>query len=513
MKLATTAELRRIEANYMEQSGLPDLVLIETAAHSIAAHIAQNLPTGRVAVICGMGTNGADGLAAARHLHSAGILTDVFLVGGGDALLPAIQANLQALAACGIPLCRIRTEAEAAVLPSVLRKADWVLDALLGIGLTGDVRPLCAEVIRFINESPPPVLALDMPSGICADTGHVMGVAVHARETLTFIAVKRGLALYPGAAYAGRVTLNRIGLPAFADTHILIEMPEAHDIRNLLPKRPICAHKYSFGRVLSVCGCDNMPGAAVMAAIGAYRAGAGLVTAASTRHVAHTLQAWVKEAVTVALPDEGGALCRESALALRTEASKADVILLGPGLSNCPAAEGFVETILPNIDVPVVIDADALNILAKHKGLLAALAHKTPTLLTPHMGEMSRLTGLPAAELATGTIGAATALARETGAFVLLKDARTIIAAPDGRVSVNPTGCSALAKAGSGDVLAGLIAGFAAQGLKLYDAARTACYIHGLAGEQAAAYLSAYGVTATDLLEQIPKTIQTILTD
>jgi len=511
MKAATAAELRRIENEYMEEAGLPSLVLMETAAHSIALHVLKELRKGRVVVLCGTGKNGGDGLAAARHLAAHGLQTDVFLVGNAAPSEPDVCINIRALAACGVVLRRVTKAEEAAAVAEYIKGADLILDALLGIGLSGAVRPLCAEVIRVVNASGVPVLSVDMPSGICADTGRVMGAAVRAQETVTLVCRKRGHVLYPGVEFAGRVVLAGIGLPASALESVELDMLSAVEACTLLPVRAARSHKYQFGRVLSVAGCDNMPGAAVMAATAAYRAGAGLVMAAGTGRVVQMLQAGVKEAVTLTLADEGGTLCEASTQALAAEKAKASVVLLGSGLSDCAATEGFVEAFMRGINVPIVVDADALNILARHRDWLTALAAEAPVVLTPHMGEMSRLTGIPAEDLLEDTIGAAARLAKETGAIVLLKDARTIIAAPDGRVSMNPTGCSALAKAGSGDVLAGLIAGFAAQGLALYDAARAACYIHGLAGEHAAAEMSAYGVMASDLLDEIPSTIQYVL--
>jgi len=496
-----------IEVDCMEKSGLPSLVLIENAAHSAAMQILARQPKGRVAVLCGTGVNGGDGISAARHLFVGGLETEVYLVGASETLLPVIKFSLRALEAVGMTYVPINEEQDVPDLSGV----DLVVDALLGIGLSGDVRPLYASVIRAINTSGKPVFAIDLPSGICADTGRVMGEAVRADVTLTYGCVKRGLVLYPGAEYAGEVLLDRIGLPVTASAHLSTEMPEASDIRKLLPPRAARSHKYSYGRVLVAAGCDNMPGAAIMAASAAYRAGAGLVTAAVTAHVARTLHGWLKEAVTLVVPDDSGFLCDRSAIAMMKAKEEAKVAVLGPGLSDCPVTERFIGAFLEGLTVPIVIDADALNILARHRNWLTALTTHAPTILTPHMGEMSRLTGTPAETLLYDTINQATSLAVSTGAIVLLKDARTIIAAPDGRVSINPTGCNALAKAGSGDVLAGLIAGFAAQGAGLFEAAQIACYVHGLAGERAAEALSAYGVTASELLETIPAVIREII--
>ena len=506
MKLVTAAEFRDIETEYMEKSGLPSLVLMENASHSAAMHILARQSKGRVIVLCGTGINGGDGLAAARHLFVAGLQTEVYLNGQDDTFLPAVKISIRALEACGVTINRMNDESE---IPD-LSGADMIVDALLGIGLSGEVRPLLAAVIRAINASGKPVFSIDMPSGICADTGCVMGEAVRAAATLTFGCVKRGLVLYPGVEHAGEVILDPIGLPPSAYAHLRTEMPSVSDIWALLPPRAARSHKYNFGRVLVAAGCDNMPGAAVMASSGAYRAGAGLVTAAVTARVARVLHGWLKEAVTRVLPNEGGVLCDKSALALRLSNTEMTVALLGPGLSDCAASEKFVSAFLEEQIEPIVLDADALNIIARHREWLTELSARVPVILTPHMGEMSRMTGVSVETLLLDTIGSATAFALETGATVLLKDARTVIASPDGRVSINPTGCNALAKAGSGDVLAGLIAGFAAQGVEMFEAAQIACYIHGLAGERAAEALSDYGVTAAELLETIPAVIREI---
>jgi len=502
MKIVTAAEIRQIEASYMEKSWLPPLVLMETAARGAANHVLARFPKGRVAVLCGAGVNGGDGLAAARFLAADGLEVEVYLAGNPQNAPEVVKTAIRALNACGIVPRRIASVEDAAVLPPAFARADCIIDALLGTGVTGDVRAPLSSVIEAVNASCRFVFSIDMPSGICADTGRVCGIAVRAAQTLAIGTYKRGLLLYPGAEYVGELLLDGIGLPRAVFDNITTEMLTADEICALLPARPARSHKYTFGRVLSAAGCDQMPGAAVMAATAAYRAGAGLVTAAGTAHVIHTIHNWLKEAVTLILPDENGALCAESASALSGVA--ANVLLLGPGLSDCPATEEFVGAMLRYAAVPTVVDADALNIAARHKDWLCEASGKAPVLLTPHMGEMSRLTGLPADALLADTIGAAAALAQETGAIVLLKDAHTIVAAPDGRVTINPTGCNAMATAGSGDVLAGLIAGLAAQGADLHNAARVGCYLHGLAGELAAAEKSAYSVIASDILDYIP---------
>ena len=507
MKLITAEEARHAEREWMQSTGLPALVLIENAARAVAQKAACMCPSGRMAVVCGGGTNGADGLAAARMLAAAGRQVAVFSIGtareDGDAAV-----CMKALKAFGVAP-RMVGESDMDALLASLREADLVIDALLGTGLAGAVKALQASAIHAMNACGRPILAVDMPSGVCADTGGARGAAVKAAAVVTFGAVKRGLMLHPGAYLAGEVVLADIGLPPYAFAAVATETLCAGDVRQLLPYRAPRAHKYSVGSVLSVAGCDRMTGAAVLAASAAYRAGAGLVTAAGTERVVSVLQGRLPEALTLALPSEAGAP-RVSG-ALTAAKARASAVLLGPGLSDCAASESFVLQFIEGVQAPVVLDADALNILARHKAALHALTAETPVVLTPHMAEMSRLTGIPAEALLDDTIGAATGLARETNAVVALKDACTVIAAPDGRVTVNATGCNALAKAGAGDVLAGTIAALLAQGLCAYDAARVGCYIHGLAGQRAAAAKSIYGVNASDIVDWLPETMQYII--
>jgi len=375
------------------------------------------------------------------------------------------------------------------------------VDALFGAGLNRPIEGSCENIIDMINRYAAYVLSVDMPSGISADTGQVMGIAVKADMTVMLGYPKIGLYLYPGAAYAGKVEIADIALPGEAETNTRILTEE--EAAECLPVRAPRTNKGSFGRVYAFTGSAGMPGAAVLSASAAYRAGAGYVCACVVAPVARVMHNSLKEAVTRILPDRGGYYCFRSLEAVKDELSRADVVYMGPGLGQGAHVTEFVRGLMETVQTRMVIDADALNAIADDVNILKKL--KAPCVITPHPGEMSRLTKLPVNEILDSTIKTAGEFSREFNVVTLLKDARTIVADPEGQICINVTGSPALAKAGSGDVLTGMIAGFMAQGLDPFMSAAVGAYIHGRAGELAEENLSSYGVLASDLLEYIPK--------
>jgi NAD(P)H-hydrate epimerase len=348
---------------------------------------------------------------------------------------------------------------------------------------------------------------VDIPSGVNSDTGLVCGTAVKADLTLTFSYPKIGIMLYPGAEYAGTIRIADISIPISPSVQAGIIHTTLADgeIPELLPPRKARSNKGTFGHVLGFAGSAGMPGAAIMSASAAYRTGAGYVCACTTPSVAKILQHGAHEVVTRIVPDHNGALCPESLTAVEDELERATVVYVGPGLSRGKEVSSFVFALLEAVKVPIVIDADALNAISEDITVLKKL--HAPCVITPHPGEMSRLTGLSVDEILAGTIETASAFAREFNVVTVLKDARTIVANPNGHSYINNSGTSALAKAGTGDVLTGIITGFIAQGMDVYEAAALGVYIHGKAGENAEKTLSQYGVTATDVLEHIPRVL------
>ena len=347
-----------------------------------------------------------------------------------------------------------------------------------------------------------------MPSGVSADTGQVLGTAVKADITVTFGFPKIGLILYPGAEYAGKIEIADISLPhglkavSEADTSIFTDK----EIKECLPIRRPRTNKGSFGRVYAFTGSAGMPGAAVLSASAAYKAGAGYVCACVIPSVAQVMHNSLREAVTRILPEHNGYYCVKSLDAVADELNRADVAYVGPGIGRGAQVREFVFGLIETVQAPMVLDADALNAVSEDVSILKKL--KAPCVITPHPGEMSRLTKLSVDDILNNTIKTAGEFSREFNVITVLKDARTIAASPDGRFYINVTGSPALAKAGTGDVLTGVISGFIAQGLDPFTAAMAGSYIHGKAGELAGAKLSNYGVLASDLLDYIPEALK-----
>jgi NAD(P)H-hydrate epimerase len=499
--------MRKIEAAAVEEMGIPTILMMENAAIGVMKHCLAFLGTKtnpKVMIAAGAGSNGGDGLALARQLHLRGIDLGVIFVGDmsevrGDALL-----NLEIAGKLGIPIKTIPLGDNLLDVPYTIETCDLVVDALLGTGLNRAVEGSYEYIIDMINGYAKHVISVDIPSGIHADTGQVMGTAVKANQTVTLGCPKTGLMIHPGAAYAGEVLVAEISLPHSLLTKTDVETFAFTDdeIPALLPNRDSRSHKGSFGRVYAFAGSSAMPGAAAIASAAAYKSGAGLVYACAAPDVTQTIQRFTPEVIACLLLSRGDSYPRKNLDAILEKITPADVVFIGPGLGRGPGVSESVMYLLENVNARLVIDADAINAVAENVNILKNLKHSS--VITPHPGEMSRLTGLPVQEILQNTMSVAAEFAREFEVTTVLKDARTIVASPSGHTYINTTGCSALAKGGSGDALTGLIAGLAAQGMDTFNAAALGTYIHGKAGEQAAGTLSHYGVMASDVVAQIP---------
>lgn len=465
-KVLTAAEMRAVDARTIE-AGLPDLVLMENAAHRVVEVLEQHfapLSEQRIVIFAGKGNNGGDGLAIARLLFSR------FAPRALDVVLAAEpHAQLALLRACGF------TAIHDSITPHA-RLSTIVIDALLGTGLTGPAREPYAAWIGEINTGFPlaQIVAVDLPSGMNADTGLAAGAVVRADYSVTFTALKRAHLLGHGL---GRITVSPIGTPPSLMDEITLCQNEPSAWRHLLAPRPVDGHKGTFGHVLAIGGAAGKAGAIGMTGLAALRMGAGLVTVATSAPTLPT-----PELMTAPLDQEWAITGKHS-------------VALGPGLGLDPRVPDFVR----DCPLPMVVDADGLNALA------AAMptAFAGPRVFTPHPGEMARLLGRPVGD----RIADAQILAAATGAIVVLKGHRTIIATPDGRAAINPTGSSAMATAGSGDILTGLLAALLATAPP-WEATLAAVYLHGLAGELAAAELTERCVIATDLLRFLPEAIR-----
>ena len=395
-------------------------------------------------------------------------------------------------------------------ISNIISGSDLTVDAMLGTGLNRNVEKNFESMIELVNKHAKHIISVDIPSGIHSGTGQVMGGAVKAAQTVTLGMPKVGLYVYPGAAYAGKIHIEDISLPPMLINKIDINAQILTDseAKQMLPCRGQRSNKGSFGKIMVFAGSSEMPGAAALASSAVYMAGGGLVLACVLPYVAAVIHNTQREVVTRILDGENGLYCKQDIETIIKEINNASVIIIGPGIGRAPNVSEFVHKLITIAQAPIILDADALFAISEDVNILKTI--KAPCIITPHPGEMSRLTGLAIADILGNPVNTALEFSREYNVVTLLKDAHTIIAAPNGNYYINTSGNNALAKAGTGDVLAGIIAGFIGQGSDVLTASALGAYIHGKAGEEAALHKSHYGVVAGDLLEYIPKVIKKI---
>ncbi|HXZ86173.1 MAG TPA: NAD(P)H-hydrate dehydratase, partial [Myxococcota bacterium] len=472
----TGAEMRAIDADTIDRLGVPGRTLMEAAGRAVAEAVARLYPDRRrVLVVCGSGNNGGDGYVVARALveQGRGVVPRVFEVGRFERQSPEPKANRDLLHAARV---EIVAERSASALAAALAASDLVVDAVFGVGLTRPVEGEIAGALEALGRSGLPLVSVDLPSGVSSDTGLPLGAALEPECVVTLGLPKLGLALVPCRA---RVLVADIGL---ARESIERVAPRQHLLtrgaaRALLPARPLAAHKGSFGHVLVVGGALGKTGAALLAAQGALRAGVGLCTLAAPRALAPIFATRLVEAMCLVLDDAGsGELAPAHADALVAEAARRDALVLGPGLGLGEGARQLARALATRISVAAVVDADALSAFAGEPEGLRSTAGRV---LTPHPGEAARLLGTTSAEIQADRASAARALAQRAGAVVVLKGARSVVAHPEGLISINPSGGPGLAAGGSGDVLAGALGALLARGLPPWDAARLGVYLHG----------------------------------
>ena len=504
--LASADEMRALDRYTIDTLGVPGELLMESAGRAVAeAALGLLRPGGSVLVVCGRGNNGGDGLVAARHLHALGVPVRVALLGDAAALRGDAAANLRRAHAAGVAI-----EGERWRIPT----AGVIVDAIFGTGLSRPVEGAAAGCIRRIAAARAGhldllrVVAVDLPSGLCADTGQVLGAVAPADLTVTLAFPKPGLALEPGRTLAGRVRVAQIGSAQSAPgVALATELLTRAGAGALLPARPADGHKGSFGHALLVAGSEGKTGAAALAAHGAARSGAGLVTVACPAGLNDVLELLCTEAMTAPVPDTAQrAFATSAAEAVLALAATRDAVGLGAGIGRSAETLAFVVAVSKRLDRPLALDADALFAFAGEPERLASRG--APCVLTPHPGEAAALLGSDAAALNRDRLGAARRLAQMTGCVVLLKGAATVTAAPDGRAIVNPTGGPALASGGTGDVLLGIVTGYLAQGLEAFEAAALAAFVHGAAADRIAERVGPSGLLASELAAELPETAQ-----
>ncbi|MCG0276449.1 MAG: NAD(P)H-hydrate dehydratase [Thermosediminibacteraceae bacterium] len=512
MKVVSPSTMKEIDRKAIEVYGVPGIVLMENASKAVAREVRQKLAetygklcfTPKIAVFCGKGNNGGDGFAAARHLANMGFEVQVFLAASCREITGDAAINLKVIRKMGIPVYELQDEGDLKKVKEIYDNFHAAVDALFGTGLKGNVTGFHRKLIELINEGKCPVIAVDIPSGICGMTGKVLGAAVCADVTVTMGLPKIGLMLYPGASYAGKIIVADIGLP-----YKVLEEVEAEGL--LLNHKFIAsyfkpaspdAHKGDFGRVFIIAGSKGMTGAAALCGMGAARCGAGLVTLGIPEGLNEILEVKVTEVMTLPLPQTPEGTLSLKALEPALEfAEKCDAVAIGPGLSCHEETVEFVKKFISECQRPMVIDADGLNALSKNPDVLKeAKAH---VVITPHPGEMARLLSMDTSKVQENRWETAKKSCESFQCTVVLKGARTLVASPGNPVLINPTGNPGMATGGSGDVLTGMISAFIARGLSAFEAAAAGVFLHGLAGDIASRKKGEIPLIAGDIIDHI----------
>ena len=513
--LVTADVMREVDRMAIEDYGVHGTVLMENAGAGTARAIRAYWPDAEmVAIFCGSGNNGGDGYVIARHLINAGIEPVIYMMADREKIKGDAKVNLDIVTRMNAVIMDIKSDEDIELLGEVLYDYDLVVDAMLGTGLTKELTGKYRKCVEMINETDVPVCAVDIPSGLSSDTGTPLGEAVICDVTCTYGMVKVGQVVYPGADYVGELVLVNIGIPL----DVLEQLGGSDRILDgdfiewFLPARLPDAHKGDFGHLLVIAGSPGKTGAAAMCAEAAVRSGAGLVTAAVPSSLNSVLETKLTEAMTLPLADGGSGYITHSALRDVEQAlEKAAAIALGPGMGTEAGSADFVFELIEKVGLPMVVDADGLNILASNPDALKEAG--VQAVLTPHPGEMARLLDTSTKAVQSDRIAAAKSLAARTGAVVLLKGARTIIASPDGTFAVNPTGNPGMASGGAGDVLTGVIGALLARGIPLFEAACAGAWIHGAAGDVAAEDVGEISLAAGDIIDALPEVFQALTSE
>ena len=512
-RLVYAREMQELDRYTIEEVGVPAEVLMENAGRGTVEFLLERLEDQArqgVAILCGPGNNGGDGLVVARHLAARGFPVRVFLLAPEEKFRGESAINLRIAKYAGLSLIPVLSEEAVRGLKPELRSCGVVVDALFGTGLSREVSGRFARAVELMNTSGRPVVAVDMPSGLSADTGRPLGVAVRACLTATMALPKVGQYLYPGREYTGELRIIDIGMPERvveekAPRRFLLDRQWA--LSRLRPRRPD-THKGTYGHVLVVAGSRGKTGAAVLAARGALRAGAGLVTLAGARSLQTLYASYLPEVLTLGLEPEtrDQELSCSCAGTLLEVASRMRAAVVGPGLGLSEAARELARRLAVELPVPAVLDADALTALS---GNLESLRQaRAPRVLTPHPGEMSRLLGWPKDRIQEDRLAAAREAARLSGQVVVLKGAATVVVAPDGNEAVNSSGNPGMAQGGMGDVLSGMLGALLAQGYPPFEAAALAVFLHGASADELARRIGPYGFSASEVADHLPRLLR-----
>ena len=507
MRILNAAQMREADRFTIEEIGIASLVLMENAGRQVVAAMEaayESRLNGRVAVLCGRGNNGGDGFVVARTLLQRGIDASVFVIGSLGDVRGDAKTNLDILGRLGVTVVEIGDEQSWELHFSEISQCTVIVDAMFGTGLKSPLAGMMETIVADVNASSIPIVSIDLPSGLSADTPHVIGDCIDASMTVTLAAPKLPLVLPPGEEHAGDVVIADIGIPPEVIEGVegrRIELLTPEQLRDVVEPRAADSHKGDFGRVTIVAGSRGKTGAAHLAAMGALRSGAGLVTVATPASVLPIVASMAAEMMTEAMPESSDGSIAAKAVD-RVLDLRHDAIACGPGLGRGSGAGEFVRALVDRAAVPLVLDADAITVLADDPGRLVGREERD-VVITPHPGEMARLIGSSIEEVQANRIDVATDFATTHRVYVVLKGHRTIIATPDGHVFINPTGNAGMATGGTGDVLTGMIAAWLAQLLDAEAACRLAVFLHGAAGDLAEADEGQVAMTATDVIAHL----------
>jgi hydroxyethylthiazole kinase-like uncharacterized protein yjeF len=518
MKLVTSSQMRNIDKKTIEGLGTPGLELMEKAGRGTALVAKEMLgdPQGKVVVIfCGRGNNGGDGFVVGRYLSQWGANVEFFLTAERKEVKGDAKVNLERAVGLDLPIMEISKKEQ---IPSRI-KADLIVDGLFGTGFVGEIKGYMKDIIELINFSGIPVLSVDIPSGIHADTGEFTGPCVKASRTVTMALPKIGHFFFPGKEMSGKTSVVDIGVPqkVVEEEDISLNLITEEEVGQMIPRRAGDAYKGSCGRVVLIAGSTGMTGAASLASLSCLRVGAGMAILGIPQTLNPIFEIKLTEVMTHPLPDvrKKGALAIRGLGEVRELLKWGDCCAIGPGLGQHFETIELVRRLVSKLEMPAVIDADGLNALAKDTSILKEC--QAPLILTPHIGELSRLNGVPASEIAKDRIRYASDFAKEYNCVLVFKGAPTIISGLGGQTYVNPTGNAGMATAGSGDVLTGIIVGLLAQMLMLnknkdikkimLDSACAGVFLHGLTGDLAKEEKGEMGLIAGDMMEKVPEAL------
>jgi NAD(P)H-hydrate epimerase len=513
MKAVTSNIMQKIDRETINSCGIPGIVLMENAGRGAVDTIFryfQNIES--ISVIAGKGNNGGDGFVIARHMVNRGVRASVYLLSEIEKIRGDAQINLDIIKKMGIPVISILNIDELLKEKENINKSSIVIDAIFGTGLSYEVKGFYREVIDFINSLNKTVVSVDIPSGLDANTGYPLGISMHADLTVTFGLPKIGQLIYPGAELVGKLEIVDISIPKYIieKEYIDTNLITYEDIKKKIKKRAPNIHKGNCGHTIVIAGSTGKTGAAVMASESAMRVGAGLVTLCIPKSSYNIVESKLTEVMTEPLPDNNDGTFNYSSIDRIIDLTNdKDIVIIGPGLSVNGDTKRIVGEVIKSIDLPIVIDADGINIIAENPDIL--LKKKNEIVLTPHPGEMARLIKKDTRAVQRDRIGIAKEFGKKYGVYLVLKGARTIIADPQSNVYINPTGNPGMASGGMGDVLTGMIGGFISQGYNILDSSILGVFIHGMSGDRVAEEKGELGLVATDVINNIPLTIKELM--